>query len=161
MIPPSTGSSKVQLEDDIYSGTIEKIADFYADDNGVQVEPGTPGARRVNRVYVSLGSISPTGEDVTLSKRLNVTLNPSQAGPSKFSKFLEAATGIPAGDDRQKSIDTDTLIGKPIRVATEFNAQSGYTNIIKFGKAATGAKKAESKSKVQEQRPITESDLPF
>lgn len=120
----ANATSKVHLEDDTYEGTIVAILFFHEDkrDEEGNLVASDPSLLNTVRVKVLVG------ED-TLSKKMAA----STFKNANFAKFLAAATGNKVEDEAAlKAIDTDDLIGKPIRVLTCYNDGSGYTNIAQF-----------------------------
>jgi hypothetical protein len=124
---PGAKLAKVQLEDDTYNATIAKISFFHEDANGQLVANEKPNTVRVN---VTLDDEQDgEGNAVTLSRKMTL----STFKNAHFAKFLSAATGAPVEDEPAlRAIDTDDLIGKPIRVLTAFNCEKGWTNIQQF-----------------------------
>lgn len=121
----ANATTKVQLEDDTHEGTIVGIILFHEDkrdENTGEVVKGDPSVLNTVRVKVQV-------ESATLSRKMTYSTYEN----SNFAKFLAAATGIPVKNEPAlRQVNTDDLIGKPIRVLTCYNPQTGYTNIDKF-----------------------------
>lgn len=128
LLPNRPERGNVQLEDDTYAGTITKILTWAEDGNGKKInDPAQPHNKA--RAYVKLDATGEDEAEITLSRKMGFFVSPNAV----FAAFLSAATGIDKNDTPAlRAINLDDLIGKPIRVVTEYNADSGYTNISRF-----------------------------
>jgi hypothetical protein len=103
-------------------------ADVKRDGSGAVVrDPKTDRARFVATLEVRAGEFK--GERV--KRTMNVTYDPSSEGKyGPFAQFIEAATGIPCGDARQKEIGRDHLRGGTVRGMVKH--EKGYNNVTEF-----------------------------
>jgi hypothetical protein len=103
-------------------------ADVKRDSSGEVIrDPKTDKARF--RILVEVASGEFKGERIV--RTCNVTYAPSQDGNyGPFAQFLQAATGIPCGDPRQREIGRDDLRGRVIRGLVKH--ARGYNNIAEF-----------------------------
>jgi|SRR5579875_470518 len=123
-----SGQLTADIEDGIYEGVVKSV-EFVTEADG-SYQTNERGAKRVKIVIDVLDEDGNVLRPLT--RRAWVSFGVRKTGePSIFSAFLQAATGIRAGDMAQMELTSQDVVGKSLRVLVE-HSPDGYINIGKF-----------------------------
>lgn len=123
----SSGGNATKMPTAVYH-TIIREADVKRDGSGQPVRDTRSDKVRF-RLVVEVDRGKFTAEKIT--RTMSISYAASQDGNfGPFPHFIEAATGIPMGDARQKGVGKKDLVGRPLSVMVKH--ERGYNNIVDF-----------------------------
>jgi len=135
---PTIGNFEIKkqytnLDPDVYFGTITECE--------VEMEKGLPklddyGKNRIRLVVQIESQYDDEGNEVTLRRSLPISYGKNNQTQkwADLANLIQICTGTPQGNPAQKSVTTEEVIGKKLRVKTINVEKNGntYTNIDDF-----------------------------
>jgi len=116
----SSGSSS-QVEPGMYDATIDSVS-LVKDASGLPM---------VDQYGKEKAQVKFETTEGPLSRRYTISFGKNnQTGQyAAFAKFIEAATGIKCGDNRQRQVTDSELVGKRVRIVADLSDDGKYTNV--------------------------------